>query len=173
MKTIAVIILILGVSGLVIGAVMMRLRKPYSEKLALMGGIFDFGPRVRGVFPPYVEGMAGPFCTRYQLLPGKKMKGIAGARVVIPVDAQVRWKFSKKEIREADPEVFGISTDAFAALGQMPDCMEVELAGGKLTARFSGEKAGGEKGLMDMKAARKRVQAVSVLAKSLGCMARM
>ncbi len=173
LKTIAVAILVLGVGGLVFGALLMRRRKPYCAKLAQMGSIFDFGPRVRGIFPPYVEGMAGPYCVRYLILPDKAMNGISGARVDIPVDAKVTWSFDRDEIQQVTPEVFGASTEAFESLGQMPDCVGIGLAKGMISARFSAEKAGGEGAMMDTKMARERIMAVSVLAKSLGCMARM
>ncbi len=158
LKTIAVAILVLGVGGLAFGALLMRRRRPYSAKLAQMGSIFDFGPKVRGIFPPYVEGMAGPYCARYLLLPDKMMNGISGARVDIPVDAMVSWSFDRQEIQQVDPVVFGASTDAFETLGRMPDCVGVGLVKGMISARFSAEKAGGEVALMDVKKARERIR---------------
>lgn len=172
-KTIAIMILVLGAGGLAFAWLVMRLRKPYCEKLAMMGSIFDFNAQVKGYFPPYADGMAGAFYVRYRLLPGKRIKGVSGARVEMPVDAKVTWSFKKKDIQNPDPKDFGVSVQAFEELGRLPGFVRVGLARGRLFAYFSAKRAGGVESLLDTSAARQRVLALAYVARKIGCMARL
>ncbi len=173
LEIIGLVILIVVAVCLAAMGVIMRIRKPYSEKLAQMGGIFDFGARVRGMFPPYVEGMCGAYCMRYFLIHGKKLKGIEGSRIEIPVDSQVAWTFGPVDIQDGDLSAFGMSLDAFQALGQMPGFENITMAKGCLSAVFSIENEGGGQELLNVKVERQRVLAVSKVARKLGCMARI
>ena len=173
LKILGLTIIILAVFVLIMGAVFLRMRKPLSNKLSQMGGIFDFGARVRGLYPPFVEGMCGAYYMRYRLIPGKRVKGIHSSKIEIPVDSQVSWSFAPEDIESGDPKAFGVSLEAFQSLAGMDGFETVKIDKGILTVTFSAENAGGDQELLNVQAVRQRVLALSKLARKLGCMARL
>ncbi|SHJ96825.1 hypothetical protein SAMN02745216_02631 [Desulfatibacillum alkenivorans DSM 16219] len=173
LKILSLIIIVLAVVLIAACGFILRLRKPLSARLSSMGGIFDFGAKVRGVYPPFVEGMCGAYYMRFRFVPGKRFKGIVSAKIEIPVDSQVVWTFTPDDIENGDPQAFGASLDSFKALANMEGFEAVHMEKELLTAVFSAEKAGGELELQNVPAMRRRVVAMGKLARKLGCMAKL